>query len=140
MAIIAAVGPRKTIIGRIPIHLQNAPIAVEMAGDTFARPAILETVGDHRRTVAAEGPVISGVSPEIGCLGAAGARHQSRQRGFVGEDPLGLFDQREDMFGEDIEFKSEPAHPLRHQGSVEVHLVAGVNRFLAVERQAVGIF
>src|SRR5580693_5450668 len=93
--VIAAVGPGKTVIGRIAIDLQNAAIAAEMTRDTFARATVLEAVGDHWRSTAAEGSIISSVSPEIGRFCAAGSRRQSRQRGFIGKDPLALFDQGE---------------------------------------------
>jgi hypothetical protein len=47
-SVIAAVGPGKTIIGRIAIDPQDASITIEMAGNAIACAAILEAIGNHR--------------------------------------------------------------------------------------------
>ncbi|AMY72209.1 hypothetical protein AKL17_3p0053 (plasmid) [Frigidibacter mobilis] len=44
------------------------------------------------------------------------------------------------MVCKDIQLEADPAHPLRHQPPVEVDQIAGINPFLAIERQAVGVF
>jgi hypothetical protein len=42
--------------------------------------------------------------------------------------------------GEGLEVEPDRAHPLRHQRAPEFDAVAGVDRLLPVERQAVGVF
>ena len=82
---------------------------------------------------------VSIIRPQIRCLGFSRALRQRRQGRFVGKNPRALLDPEQQMFGQRLEFEADPAHPLRHQCPVDLDLVARVDRFLAVERKAIGI-
>lgn len=62
------------------------------------------------------------------------------QRGLVGEDPLTLLDPLQNVVGERLKLEADLAHPLCHQRAAELDLVAGIDRLLPVERQAIGVF
>lgn len=111
-----------------------------MPDRAFAGAAVFEAISHHRGTAAAKRSVILGIGPQIGRLRRSGAWSERRQSGFVGKDPFGLLDLAEDVVRHDLELEAELAHPLRHQLAVELDLVAGVDRLLPLERQAVGIF
>lgn len=57
-AVIAPIRSGQPVIGGVFVDLQDAAIAVQMAGDTFAGTAVFEAVGDDGRSAATERPII----------------------------------------------------------------------------------
>lgn len=137
--VIAAVRSGELVIGTVPVHLKDTPIATQMPGDPVAGAAIFEAIRDHRRTTATEGSVISGIGPKPGRLGRSRSARERGQRRLVSEDPLRRLDLGEDVVGQDIDLEAELAHPLGHQLPVKLDLVAGVDCLLSIERKAIGI-
>jgi hypothetical protein len=123
----------------VTIALQQSGESGEVVVGAFATAAILEPVRHHRRVGAAEGAVVARVGPEPGDLRLAGAGHQRRQRRLIGENALAAANVVQDAVGERLQMESDPAHPGRHQIAGKLDLVAVIDRFLAIERQAVGI-
>lgn len=58
-AIIAPIGSGQPVIGGVSVDLQDAAIAVQMAGDAFAGTAVFEAIGDDGRSAATERPIIA---------------------------------------------------------------------------------
>jgi hypothetical protein len=127
-------------ISGITVALEDAAIVAQVARRAIARSTFLEPVGDHRRSRAAERPVVARVGPQPGGLGFPGAWVQSRQRRFIGEDALAFADARKDVSGQRLEVEPDRAHPLRHQRPSQFDSIAGVDGFLSIERQTIGVF
>lgn len=83
-----ALGIGEPGVGGITVALQQARKSSEVVRGAFAAPAVLEPVGYHRRTSAAEGAVVAHIGPEPGGLRLARTGHEGRQRRLVGEDAL----------------------------------------------------
>ena len=137
---VGARSARELAISGIAVALQDAAKVAEMARRAVAGPAVLEPIGDHRRPGAAERRVVARIGPKPGRLGLASAGVQGRQRRLVGEDALAFADARQHESRQRLEVEADRAHPLRHQRAAEFDAVAGVDGFLAIERQAVGVF
>ena len=90
--------------------------------------------------MSAEGTIVANISPQPGRPGLARTRRQRWQGGLVGKDPFALFDTGQDVVGQGLKLKADLAHPLRHLCAVDLDAIACVDRFLAVERQTIGIF
>lgn len=131
-------GATRLVAGAIAVHLQEAAATAEVAAQAVAGPAVLEPTGRHGRAAPAKDAVIAGTGPEPGRLGGVGAGDEGRQAGLIRKDPGALQELARNVVGQDIRLTADPAHPSGHQPPADLHLIAGMDAFLAVERQAVG--
>jgi hypothetical protein len=134
-----AMGIGEPCVGAIAVALQQSREAGEVVRGAFTAAAILEPIRHHRRACAAEGSVVARVGPEPRNLRFAGAGREGWQRRLVGEDALAHANVVQDPIGERLQMEPDPAHPAGHQIAGKLDVLATVDRFLAIERQAVGV-
>lgn len=83
--------------------------------------------------------VITGVGPEPGGLGLAGAGGEHAHGRIVGEDRLGRQDMAADRVGQRFQQGGGLANPVGKGRSVEVEPLAVEDLALAVKRQVISI-
>ena len=125
--------PMQRVIGRVVVAHQRAGEGVKHTPRVFARTVLAEVV-EHR---ALGRKVGRAVHPNVGLLRLAAPRCQQRHRRLVGVDHALAEDEVFERVDQRRQANAADAHPLGHAGAGNVNTRAGVNLFLAVQRQMI---
>jgi hypothetical protein len=135
-----ALGVGNVLVGRVPIALHDAAIAIEQLERVHGAATGSVGIGDRWRIGPAPGPIVARDGPEEALLGAAASRIEHRRCGLVDRDLAGGENDLAQPQPERLELGGRIAHPERQDGALDVDTLHEQHLGLPIERQVPGIF
>ena len=128
------------LVGRVPVALHDAAIAVEQSEGVHGAATGSVGVGDGRRIGSAPRPVVARHGPEVALLGAAASGIEHRRRGLVDRDLAGTKNDLAQPPPDRLEFGRRIAHPEGQHRTLDVDPLRQQHLGLPMERQVPGVF
>jgi hypothetical protein len=124
----------------IAIGMHPATESGEMVLRVLALAISREPIPSRRWRLAAPWAFITGIGPEPGRLGFAGAWCEHADRGVVGKDCFGRQDMAADGIGKGLKQSRRFANPVGQGGAIQIEPFAVKDLALSVKRQVISIF